>query len=346
MLFVSKKEPLTSENLPDTSLHLDNVRAPCSNSCSYSGSTTFFCPPETCLSKLTREQFDLHKEFLRLGSQLMMENPNLFHQALTLLSAKHNLQVTTPGMSISSAIPQRNGCRSLAKTSDTIAAGNCSVASRASFRKYILPEDVAAKEFYQCMECEERRSSNTFGNSHTHENSPKPNIRWYCPLCDTFYAVTHRGYHLKNSHSDVVKTVQPHSSSMPQNSDTKISPEVKDSVAVKRPRDDSDDDVDDQSALSIPVKKLQVPCCGSPSTVSSASVESSCSHEEAREEVNEDFSFVSHYFPYSQSTETESSSLFLPNEEQVEDQQFAFSSKDDEDKDFFVRAPDSPFLLF
>lgn len=77
------------------------------------------------------------------------------------------------------------------------------------FHKYTLPGDAGKREYYQCMVCEERRVTNSFMADHQHEGQ-KSQIRWYCPLCDTLFAVTHRGYHIKNRHknanaSDVVK---------------------------------------------------------------------------------------------------------------------------------------------
>jgi len=71
--------------------------------------------------------------------------------------------------------------------------------SSTTFHKYVLPGDAGKREYYQCMVCSERRTTNSFHADHQHEGQ-KLTIRWYCPLCDTLYAVTHRGYHIKNRH--------------------------------------------------------------------------------------------------------------------------------------------------
>jgi len=71
--------------------------------------------------------------------------------------------------------------------------------STGTFHKYNLPGDAGKKEYYQCMNCGERRVTNSFQADHVHEGK-KLSVRWYCPLCDTLYAVTHRGYHIKNRH--------------------------------------------------------------------------------------------------------------------------------------------------
>jgi len=71
--------------------------------------------------------------------------------------------------------------------------------SSTAFHKYVLPGDAGKREYYQCMICSERRTTNSFHADHQHEGQ-KLMVRWYCPLCDTLYAVTHRGYHIKNRH--------------------------------------------------------------------------------------------------------------------------------------------------
>jgi len=68
-----------------------------------------------------------------------------------------------------------------------------------TFHKYVLPGDAGKREYYQCMVCGERRVTNSFQADHQHEGV-KLSVRWYCPLCATLYAVTHRGYHIKNRH--------------------------------------------------------------------------------------------------------------------------------------------------
>jgi len=273
MLFVSKKEPLTSETLPDTSLH--NVRAQVQQQdSSASPSAAFFHSPDACIPKLTKEQFALHREFLRLGSLLMAENVDLFHNALSLLSAKHNLKTVTPATSVSDVVRPsqiaRHYCR--AETKDE------STTSKPSNRKYVLPKDMADKEFYQCMVCKERRSVNSFGSAHTHDGASRPSIRWYCPICDSFFAVTHRGYHVKNVHSDV--SVNAHSNSNPQQEQVSSSVEENDHVSLKRGREEST--VDDDSELSSfsPAEKVLHSELGSPSTASADSMGSNLFAEE------------------------------------------------------------------
>jgi len=267
MLFVSKKEPLTSETLPDTSLH--NVRAqqvqnqkqqqPESSSISDPRSSTFFQPSKACLSKLTKDQFDLHREFLRLGSLLMASNIDLFHNALTELSAKHGLQMSSQATSVCDAIPASQITRRYDKSSGL-------VASRAFNHKYILPKDKAEKEFYQCMVCKERRTRNSFGLAHTHEQSVRPTIRWYCPICDSFFAVTHRGYHIKNRHSDIVVTAHSDVDNK-QESSTVYHP-------VKRGSSDKSSEEDDCEVVSlIPPEKKQHALSFSPSSISSDSMD-------------------------------------------------------------------------
>jgi len=268
MLFVSQKEPLTSETLPDTSLHNElRQQASASSAHSPSSSTAFFQSPAPCVSKLTKEQFDLHREFLRLGSLLMAENVDLFHNALTVLSAKHGLKTATPATCVSDIIPVSHIGRHYSKP--TVATDM--VAPRASNRKYVLPKEIADKEFYQCMVCKERRATNSFGSSHTHDDSARPNIRWYCPLCDSFFAVTHRGYHVKSRHSDVLTIAQP----MAVAEQMPTAPV--DPASLKRSSDESND----EDHLTVfehlsPPEKVHIAAYPSPSTASVDSMVSSC----------------------------------------------------------------------
>jgi len=286
MLFVSPKEPLTVENLPDTSLH--NVRAFIPRQNCPSGSSAFLSSPEACVPKLKKEDLDLHREFLRLGNLLLSENADLFHQALKLLSVQHDLKVSTPNTSICDIIPQTRYTRRSksgdAAASSTASDSNGFVAPRASFRKYVLPEETAAKEFYQCRVCKERRPINSFGVDHVHPDCSKSDIRWYCPLCDTLYAVTHRGYHLKSHHMDVISVVQPQQSSV----ERKPASAVEKSAPVKRARQEDRD-----SALLSPVEKKQATVDGSPSSASIASSSPSCCPSHIEGSPEEDFHFVS-----------------------------------------------------
>lgn len=326
MLFVSQKEPLNNtETLPDTSLH--NVRkhqqepiellpSPCSSS----NSSTFFHSSEASLPKLTKEQFDLHREFLRLGSLLLAENVNLFHQALKTLSAKHDLQISTPATSVSAIIPPSKFVRQRAKEDEF-------VAPRQSNRKYILPEGVAEKEFYQCMVCKERRATNSFGSTHTHDGCAKSCLRWYCPLCDAFFAVTHRGYHLKSRHSDIL--IIAHSEPVTKSASNSVENSV--SSSLKRPLSDRSSDVD-EFEVTPPEKIRHTATYPSPSAVSVDSVDSTFSSNWDASEEDKCLSMRSMVF----SSPVEDQELFneqydcenhlFPVEEQSDDQPFlAFS---------------------
>jgi len=350
MLFVSRKEHLNTESLPDTSLH--NVRhssesSDCS-SCS-SRSSSFVPLANACLPKLTKEQFDLHREFLRLGAALMAENADLFHQALTLLSAKHDLKVATPASCISDIIPhprshqQRgkgsDGSASVAANSNT--SGNVAectgfVAPRASFRKYVLPQEFTEKEFYQCMECKERRATNSFGVAHTH-GAARPNIRWHCPICDQFLAVTHRGYHIKNRHSDVAVTAHPQQDADP--------------ASLKRARDANSDDDKRDTALYSPAEKMTRPLIlESPSPCFTVSDQSSCcSHEEASDEDNSLFTATAQsLLPSSEQSSEFINPIFTHcdgEESFLEPQQRTSLFPLESEENFLVGAPTSPMSL-
>jgi len=344
MLFVSKKETHKLETLPDTSLHNDRNEAFANRSCSLSGNPTFFCPSQACIPKLTKDQFDMHREFIRLGSLLMAENADLFHQALTLLSSKHNLQISTPAISISDIIPSTHISRSTqVGESGVIAPKEGSlVAPRASFRKYVLPEDVAAKEFYQCMSCKERHATNSFGTAHVQKCS-KPSVRWYCPLCDSFFAVTHRGYHIKSRHSDVVTIVQPQVSSDEEKKPALHRVELPETL--KRSRDMASNEEECESATLSPALKVRLTVDGCPSTDSSVlTTASCCSCEETPENPEKEFSFSSSMpFTPSAFSQESSSDVSVPLFTEIEDdhQQSLFSSRSDED--FFVGIPTSSF---
>ena len=112
-----------------------------------------------------------------------------------------------------------------------------------TFHKYNLPGDAGKREYYQCMECSERRTTNSFHADHQHKGK-KLMVRWYCPLCDTLYAVTHRGYHIKNRHKSAgsekkpderrIKTGSSSEEDFPSEGEDDSSP------AVKRSRSDDE----------------------------------------------------------------------------------------------------------
>ena len=188
--------------------------------------------------QITKQQLGLHQEFLRLGSLLMAQNINLFHQALTQLSAKHNLAVVTPATSISDILPPSRIARSKPSTTHTV------------YRKYSLPRELAAKEFYQCMTCKERRATNTFAADHTHPAPHKTTIRWYCPVCDSFFAVTHRGYHVKNRHADLCTEGQ---AQQPDQQQQQQQAQARPHQVFKRQREQ--DEEEEQQHL-LPIAKL------------------------------------------------------------------------------------------
>lgn len=149
-------------------------------------------------------QSKLCDSFMEVGSLLFSSCPELFSNALTQLSNQFSLAlVKNPNVLrstshvASSAGQKRGRCDCDEATEEQI---SCSkpVKKCTPFRKYVLPKD-APPEYYQCMDCGERRSENSFQNDHTHFGK-RPKVRWYCPLCKTFFAVTHRSGHIKCRH--------------------------------------------------------------------------------------------------------------------------------------------------
>jgi len=337
MLFVSKKEPLNCETLPDTSLH--NVRKQASlllrqepSSICPEKSSTFFQLPETCVSKLTKEQLELHREFLRLGSLLMSKNVDLFHHAVTQLSSEHDLKTTTPGTAVSDIIPPILSIRQYNRTTNP---GDF-VAPRASNRKYVFPKDVEEKEFYQCTVCKERRKTNSFGMNHTHSESVKSSIRWYCPLCDSFFAVTHRGYHVKSRHSDILIIAHSESSVTKQ----KQSKSVVDSVSLKRPLDKSSDEDECEIESLSPSAKVHHSESPTPSTVSVDSMESSCF---SNNEISEEYYSPSSTMGSMLSSPHQDVSSFV--DESDYNDLFRVYPSPDKDNDLFATSPASPYSL-
>jgi len=113
--------------------------------------------------------------------------------------------------------------------------------SSTSFHKYNLPGDAGKREYYQCMICNDRRVTNSFHADHQHDGQ-KLSIRWYCPLCDTLYAVTHRGYHIKNRHKSPGNSKKGSDAVKPEegSSEIELEDEEESPRARKRPRDDDD----------------------------------------------------------------------------------------------------------
>jgi len=266
MLFVSQKETQFNENLQDTSLH--NVREQAQAQARSdghehehlqepsSGSSDFFCPPHARIPKLTKEQLDLHKEFLLLGTTLMAENPDVFFGAMKLLSDKYKLKVAMPATSIQDNIPCARRVRQNHTTANGAAVDGF-VAPRPQSRKYVVPKEVADKEFFKCLDCSEQHDANSFSHQ-----CPSSSVRWHCPFCNHFYAVTSRSAHLRSKHS-----------LLPQKAAKEKQPVPTPEEALKRPRDD----VEEESSLSSPAEKVRI-CTSSPSADSLQSyTPSSCS---------------------------------------------------------------------
>lgn len=129
---------------------------------------------------------DLFERLLAQGRELLVHDSELFKTAVANLSAlvpREGSPVRRAPGAEQKGTPLNGGVRRGAT----------------SFRKYDLPDNNSQFEYYQCMVCQERRPTNSFHADHQHGTS-KLDVRWYCPLCDTFFAVTHRGYHIKNIH--------------------------------------------------------------------------------------------------------------------------------------------------
>ena len=173
------------------------------------------------------------ESFMRAGSLLFSVNPELFSSAVNQLSAQLSLALArntgTSGPAPSSSnsttttrapsqpppqtrAPQQQQQQQQRPPSPVLHIGGTPATvtrapsptipqqqqqRRTAFRKYVLPGNVA--ECYQCMECNERRPENSFHTDHMHFGK-KPRIRWYCPLCNAYFAVTHRSGHIKSRH--------------------------------------------------------------------------------------------------------------------------------------------------
>jgi len=127
----------------------------------------------------------LFKSILKLGKELLSENSELFKTAVAHLQSMVPREPSPVRRAAGAEQKGIQGDRSRRR-------------STTAFHKYNLPGDMGSKEYYQCMECNERRTTNSFHADHQHDG--KYTVRWYCPMCDTLYAVTHRGYHIKYRH--------------------------------------------------------------------------------------------------------------------------------------------------
>jgi len=313
MLFVSKKEPLNTESLPDTSLHNAELRSSSFRSSRDASccSQAFFSSSDACLPKLTKEDFKTYQEFLRLGSVLMSQNVDLFHKAMSFMSAKHNLEAATPATSISDIIPQPR----ISRPKQT---GDCAN-PRAIYRKYMFTSDIAAKEFYECMQCKEKHSSNSFGLDHVHKGCSKSSIRWYCPLCDKFFAVTHRSNHIRTQHLE--HTAAP----------------VAEPASLKRERDaESDETTERECELLSPPKKVQATVfCQSPSIETTGSLASGSPQEVTKEVSDQEDESI-------QSVFGSGSTPFSPSSNQIAP--LLFDQEDNEVPTMFSSLIDDGFL--
>jgi len=144
--------------------------------------------------------------FMQVGSMLFSACPDLFSNALLQLSNQFSLSMVKNPSLIRLPPPNRKRMAALA------AEERASISKKTKlkplertvnlkhtvFRKYVLPKD-APPEYYQCMECGEQRSENSFHSDHIHFGK-RPKVRWFCPICKAFFAVTHRSGHIRCRH--------------------------------------------------------------------------------------------------------------------------------------------------
>jgi len=147
-------------------------------------------------------QNDLCASFMEVGSLLFSARPDLFSNALEQLANQMSLAlVKNPEVLRSTKNPcnQKQASCNCSACDDAESPQTAQRMKRAAFRKYVLPKN-SPPEYYQCMDCGEQRSENSFQNDHLHFGK-KPKVRWYCPLCMSFFAVTHRSGHIKCKHA-------------------------------------------------------------------------------------------------------------------------------------------------
>lgn len=130
---------------------------------------------------------DVFNEILRLSRELLERDPNLFKTAVARVQ---EMSPREPSPVRRAAGAEQKGVQS-----------NGGRKNATAFHKYVLPGDKSAQEYYMCMTCGERRSTNSFHGDHQEKHKgEKFQVRWFCPMCNTYFAVTHRGYHIKNRH--------------------------------------------------------------------------------------------------------------------------------------------------
>jgi len=158
-------------------------------------------------------QQELCASFMEAGNLLFSAHPELFSNALEQLSNQLSLAVAkAPGLLRSRApfydeeqhpVSIDENCSS---PEDEVVLSDKQQKSKKkgkhrTFRKYVLPKD-APPEYYQCMDCGEQRPENSFLGDHMHLGKT-PRVRWFCPLCEAFFSVTHRSGHIKCKHSNL-----------------------------------------------------------------------------------------------------------------------------------------------
>jgi len=145
----------------------------------------------------------LESSFMEAASKLQSSNPELFANAMQQLYSKFFLLVSKNPQVLCSSTPAEGSSHQhcLMHEKQQQHSKACEQQQkRFTYRKYTLPGEANELEYYQCMICKEQRHENSFSSDHVHMGQ-KAKIRWYCPICDSFFAVTHRSGHIKNRHS-------------------------------------------------------------------------------------------------------------------------------------------------
>jgi len=148
-------------------------------------------------------QANLCQSFMAVGSLLFSSCPDLFSSAMTQMSNQLCLAIVKNPSILRSHTSATQTSQQEVECSKSVGKETLKSTKRtahhASFRKYVLPKD-APPDYYQCMECGEKRRENSFQNDHVHFGK-KRQVRWYCPICNSYFAVTHRSGHIRNKHS-------------------------------------------------------------------------------------------------------------------------------------------------
>jgi len=206
---------------------------------------------------------DIYNEILKLAKELVSRDANLFKTAVVHIQ---DLTPREPSPVRRAAGAEQKGIQS-----------NGGRKSSNTFHKYTLPGDKSSQEFYQCMDCGERRTTNSFHGDHQDKHhGQKFQVRWYCPMCNMYFAVTHRGYHIKNRHNGDKGQKRKHSGAR-YDDVSEQEEEYDDSDGCdpdrKRRRDSIEEDVTSQGSQGSPLRTL-VAFKRQPSVVLSDSVPS------------------------------------------------------------------------